>query len=160
LDRVCGDKLKDVLEAQTVWNAWNWREEMMRMLDSVQPELVVAHDEDEVIEDEVLNDIKEFRSSRQKQLALAYSHPMPTEDSCELGLKAFPSKPHVMVVKWRPRLKFHPYMSRNRITQYGKEYMLGNAKILHYCYYTEELRRLKMETQSHKNKLEWAKKFS
>jgi hypothetical protein len=83
---------------------------------------------------------------------------MPTEDDRELNLlKPFPSKPHVMVVKWQPKLKFHPYMSRNRVTQYGKKYYLGNAKILHYCYYTKELEEAKRKVNSHQEKVEWAK---
>jgi hypothetical protein len=157
LDDVCGDKLKEVFVSESRWNAWNWREEMIRMLDDVRPDMVLSHDEDEEVELSIFDDIKKFEKSDYKQMALAYKLPMPTEKNYDLGLnKPFPSKPHVMVIKWKPGLTFNPYMSRNRITQYGKKYMLGKAKILHYCYYTLELRELKLQTASHKGKLEWA----
>lgn len=153
LDRVCGDKLKDVYCSDSKWNAWTWREEMIRMLDGVKPDMVLSHDEDEEVED-ITDDIYDFLLSKHRQMALAYKYPMPTEDGSLLpGGKPFPSKPHVMVIKWQPGLTFAPYMSRNRITQYGKKYMLGKAKILHYCYYTEELRRIKSQTQNYRQKV-------
>jgi len=164
IGKVCGNKLRKIYVSYNKWNAWSWREEMIRMLDNVRPEMVLSHDEDEAVEN-IAADLKRFSRSHLNQMAFEYKFPMPSEDGLPIpspisGLpidKPFPSHPHVMVIKWRPGLTFHPYMSRNRVTQYGKNYLFGKAKILHYCYYTEELREIKAETASHKGKLRFAR---
>ena len=46
LSALCGNKLKHVLISYLPWDDSNWREEMIRMLDHVKPDLVLTIDDD------------------------------------------------------------------------------------------------------------------
>lgn len=155
LDRVCGDKLKDVYISKTPWNTWMWREEMIRMLDSVKPEIVICPDEDEIFGKGIIRDIEELKRSKHRQMAFAYQYPMPSEDNFIYKDKPLPSKPHVKMYKWEKGLTFIPYIGRARITNYGKEYVLGKSKMLHYCFWNKEIRKLKLRNTA--IKMKWVK---
>jgi len=156
LDHVCGDKLKDVYVSKKRWNGWIWREEMIRMLDVVKPEMVMCPDEDEMFDKNIIKDIEVFKQRKDKQMAFVYKYPMPTEGRIVYGHKPLPSKAHVKLYKWKKGLTYFPYLGRARITNYGKKYILGKAEMLHYCYYTEEMRNSKLRNTKEKEK--WIKK--
>lgn len=142
-----------------VWNGWNWREEMMRMLDNVKPELVLVLDEDEKITPEIKEDYDILRKSKHYQMAFNYKYPMPSVDEYKGKEKPYPSKPHTKLYKWKSGLTFYPYKRRARLTNFGKEsYCKGNAEILHYCFYNEEIRSVKIKGT--KEKIKWSKKRS
>jgi hypothetical protein len=147
LDAVCGDKLKDVLVSETRWNRWNWREEMLRMLDSVKPHIVLVPDQDEEFEDTLLDELPSFAASPKMGMMFEYVAPMPTEDGVVvLGGKAYPENRHMKAFKWRPNLTFHPYHTLAQVTQYCRpgSHFLAKTRIRHYSHYTTELRRERM----------------
>jgi len=144
IENICGDKLGDVYVSDSEWNAFIWREELLRMLDGVKPELVLFPDEDEVFGPGIENDLRRFRKSDRQQLAFNYQHPAPTIDGWK-HKKPYPSEPHIKAYKWKPGLTYIPYKKRASLSNYGKfNYKMAKSKILHYCFYTPELREKKL----------------
>jgi hypothetical protein len=153
-ESVCDGKLKQIMVSRTRWNPYNWREDMLRMLDKVKPRLVLVPDEDEMFGKGFGQDLKRFVKSDLPQLAFRYDN--PTEDGWK-WYKALPYKPHVKVFKWRSGLTFIPYRKRARLHNYGpKSYMLAKSRIQHYCFYTPEIRAEKLKGK--KRKMDWVKK--
>jgi hypothetical protein len=149
----CPEKVKRMITSDTRWNLWNWREEMLRMLDDVKPELVLSCDEDEQFGPGIENDIEFFLQSDSQQMAFEYQYPMPSVDNFEVERgKTFPLTPHVKAFKWHPQLTFQGYKGRCRLTSLHGCY-LGRSKMLHYCWYNEEVRRTRL--WSNKDKMEW-----
>jgi hypothetical protein len=143
---ICGDKFGGMLVSSTVWNAFIWREELLRMLDDVKPELVLFPDEDEVFGLGIDDDLKRFIKSDKQQLAFNYQYPAPTIDGWK-HKKPYPSKPHIKVYKWKPGLTYIPYKKRASLSNYGKfHYKMAKSKMVHYCFYTPELRKRKLWT--------------
>jgi len=156
LPGICGNKLGDIYISSSAWNAFIWREELLRMLDSVKPELVLFPDEDECFGPDIKEDIRRFRKSDKQQLAFNYKYPAPTIDEWK-HKKPYPSEPHIKAYKWKEGLTYIPYKKRASLSNYGKfNYKLAKSKILHYCFYTPELRKNKLWTGL--DKKEWFKK--
>lgn len=142
--------------SNSIWNNWNWREEMLRMLDDVEPDLVLTLDEDEKITPEIEEGFATLQKSKHGQMAFNYRFPMPSVDNYVGKNKPYPSKEHVKLYKWKPGLTFHPYKGRARLSNYGKmDYCIGKAEILHYCFYNKEIR--KMKIKGTKEKINWSK---
>jgi len=142
IQALCGRKFGGLLLSATPWNATNWREEMLRILDTVRPRVVLCPDEDEMFGPEIDEDIDTLLSMKHGQMAFGYQAPMPTKDGVDTGPKPYPSKPHVKAYPWRPGLTYLPYKRRARLANYPKDaFVLGKSKMLHYAFYTEEMRK-------------------
>lgn len=150
---ILGPKMGSTLSSDTPWDNWQWREEMLRSLDIVKPDLVLTCDEDEMFEPKIKQDL--VRLGRfGGQMAFGYVN--PTEDDW-VPPKPYPSKPHVKAYAWKPGLTFRNYQSRGRLSNYRKnQYLLGQARIQHYCFYTPQLRTAKAVTKSTEGKMRWA----
>lgn len=147
LDRVCGPKLKDVKKSSAVWTPSNWREDLLRMLDGVKPQIVLFPDQDEHFDEYFSWELKEFVRSKRGGMMMSYHSPMPTDDGSvvEDG-EPYPPKPHMKVFKWKPNLSYENYRGFARVHQYEESetwYMATRSKIWHYCYYTPSLRDLR-----------------
>lgn len=152
IPKVCKGKLGDIYVSSSEWNAFVWREELIRMLDEVKPDIVLFPDEDESFGKGIEKDIKKFKESRYQQLAFNYAYPAPSIDGWKWR-KPYPANPHVKCFKWRGNLTFIPYKKRARLSNYGKwNYMMAKSKILHYCFYTPELRKNKLWNGPQKKK--------
>jgi len=155
---ICGNKFGSMFIGNTIWNAYNWREELLRSIDDVKPELVLFPDEDEIFGLGIEDDIRRFMKSDKQQLAFNYQHPAPTVDGWE-HKKPYPSAPHIKAYKWKEGLTYIPYKKRASLSNYGKlNFKLAKSKILHYCFYTPELRKNKL--WSCPEKKEWARKIA
>jgi hypothetical protein len=156
-EKVSGKRLGDIYISKSRWNAYIWREEMLRMLDGVKPKIVLCPDEDEEFGHGIKKDMKNFVASKKPQMAFNYEFPMPSiEGGYRWRGKPLPCRPHVKVYRWRPGLTFLPYQGRGRLSNYSKKkYVVGKSKIRHYCFYTPELRDAKVVNT--KNKKRWIK---
>lgn len=136
-------KIKNILESNVFWNKFNWREEMLRMLDTVKPDIVVSIDEDEEFEKGIKNEMIEFYNSDKVAMMIDYQDPMPTDDGSLVP--KYPGKPHMKIYKWKPNLTYIPYRAFARVTNYSDStrYWYSKSKLLHYCYYNKELRDMK-----------------
>lgn len=153
---ICGGKLGEIFVSSSEWNAFVWREELLRKLDSVKPEIVLFPDEDESFGEGIEEDIRRFKKSGKQQLAFNYQHPAPTVDGWS-HKKPYPSEPHIKCYKWKKDLTYIPYQKRASLSNYGKfSFKMAKSKILHYCFYTPELRKDKLWTGPEKKK--WFKK--
>jgi hypothetical protein len=156
LPDICGSQLGGIFVSSSKWNAFIWREELIRMLDDVKPDLVLFPDEDEMFEDAIDVDIKRLMKSGRMQMAFNYKYPAPTIDGWK-WYKAYPQNSHVKMFKWREGLTYIPYKKRARLSNYHKfDYKIGISKILHYCFYTPELRKNKLWNEGQKKK--WFKR--
>lgn len=155
--KICEGKLGGMFVSNTIWNAYIWREELLRRLDDIKPELVLFPDEDEEFGPGIEEDLRRFRKSDKQQLAFNYLFPAPTEDGWR-HKKPYPSEPHIKAYKWRDGLTYIPYKKRASLSNYGKfHYKLAKSEILHYCFYTHELRKNKLWDGPAKK--EWARKI-
>jgi len=138
-------KIKQILISSTKWNRWNWREEQIRMLDTIKPDIVLVLDQDETFSDEIDLEIKEFWKSSREAMMFLYTNPLPTNDG--RIVKYYPSKPHMKVYKWKEQLTYNPYIGYAKVTNYRNPelHWVANTKINHFCYYTPEIEKLKSE---------------
>jgi hypothetical protein len=143
IKKYCGDKLKNVLFSNTVWNKSNWREEMIRMLDDVKPDIVISLDQDEAFEVNIKDELNLFYKSKSDVGMFAYYMPMPTEENLTiLKGKSYPLHRHCKVFKWKENITFKPYVGYAIPTNYYNKnsYYNFKTKILHYCFYSKKYR--------------------
>ena len=125
------------------WNRWNWREEMLRRLDDVKPDLVLCPDEDEIFGAGLADDIAAFMDSDKLGMMFAYHAPLPTADGAVLfDGKPYPGLPHMKAFKWREGLTYEDYTGFARVTNYVDKGCHYHAKtqIWHYCCWSPEQR--------------------
>ena len=146
IQEVCNGKLKGCMTTNTGWSRSVWREELLRMLDEVKPQIVLTPDQDEIYEDRIKDELVSFWNSDKSMMFFNYFAPMPTDDGRiipELKGEPYPSLPHCGAFKWRPGLSFHPaYAGLKQPTQYANipdNRYSAITKIKHYCMYTKEL---------------------
>jgi len=142
-------KLKRVLVVgKKVWNRYNWREQMLRMLDEVRPDMVLNLDEDEVFESEnIEEDLKLFWNSEFKQLSFDYCNPMPG-----MAPKLYPDHEHIKAFKWQPKLTFIPYKGSARLSNIKSVTKCPRTKILHYCWFDKECIEYRNKRRKRKHK--------
>lgn len=141
-------KIKNILISNSQWNRWNWREEMIRMLDSVKPTIVLSIDQDETFCDGIDSEIKQFLSSDKQAMMFSYSFPMPSDDGRIVwNGKCYPGKPHMKAYKWIPNLTYKPYSSFAKIRNYRDAtfHFQATTLIKHFCFYTKELEIQKLD---------------
>lgn len=140
----------DILDLHTdKWDRGDYHEKMLRMLDDVKPDIVIALDHDEEFEDGIDEEIRDFWASDKKGMMFTYRRPLPTEDGHDpLPGHVYPSLPHMKVYKWKQGLSYTPYAGCDQVTQYANDVhklWMANTKILHYCMWNKELEEAKKE---------------
>lgn len=138
---ICGAKLQGVLKSEVPWDLWRWREEMIRMLDDVRPDIVLTPDCDEEFGDGLRDDLRRLMASANHALMFHYQAPMPTEDGVVIN-EQFPRLAHMKAFKWSPGLTYRRYQTCAQVTQYSRRdcKMAAKSRIQHYCYFTEAAR--------------------
>ena len=137
---ICGGKLKSLILGKSKWNRFNWRESMLREIDvlRLKPMIVLTPDQDEKFGPGIHDDLEALmRSSRS---ALMFTYRMMTCDGAKVPL--YPRLSHMKAFKWRERLSYKPYRMRAQVHNYSnRSHHIGaRSNMLHYCYYTPELR--------------------
>ena len=142
-------KVKKVIKGTEDWNRWNWREELVRSLDELKPDIVLMPDQDEVFEGDIVNEMQLFWNSNKKILFFQYAAPMPTSDGrIILGGRSYPKLPHTLGYKWQPDIGYRPYCGLGQPTQLaniGGIRWDAKTKVKHYCMYTPEMEAEKRE---------------
>jgi len=121
------------------FNAVVWREGLLRMLDPVKPDIVIALDSDEIFDTGIIQEIQDFYQSDKRAMMCSFN-PCIGNDGRKLPI--YPSKPHMKIFKWEPDLSFVPYMGFAQVTQYANKRELvwkAKTKINHYCMWTKEM---------------------
>ena len=136
-----------VILTSAKWDRGNFREDALRMLDDVKPDIVLQPDHDEIFDGKL--ELEEFMASPYEMMFFDYFYPMPTDDGRdipELKGKPYPSLPHCKAFKWRQGLSFAPYMGLAQPTQYAnKPYFRSKVKIKHYTMWTKDMEEAKKE---------------
>ncbi len=143
-------KVNDFIEINidTEWQVMEWRnhqgkfrEQLLRMLDPVKPDLVFFPDEDESFPEPefLVKDLQRFYKSSKRQISFKRCNFWDSMDMVrkDKWIKYFP---HVKIFKWQPNLTYIPYKGFNRITSYGKKSMIAKSVIKHYAYMNKEER--------------------
>jgi hypothetical protein len=127
------DEEWDVMEWRK--NQEEFREKLLRMLDSVKPELVFFPDEDECFPEPefIAKDLKRFYRSGKKQMAFKRCNFWDAMDMVRRD-KWVTYYPHTKIYKWQPGLTYRPYLGFNRVTTFCKKRMVAKAAIKHYAY--------------------------
>ena len=139
---VCGSKLKSIVCYNVEWNKFNWREDLIRMLDNAKPDIVLSLDEDEIFENTIDSDIINFHKSEKCAAMFNYYAPMPTKDgSIILDGKPYPSSRHMKMFKWKAGLTYLPYKGNAKLSNYEnpQTWYLSDTKIKHYSLYDERI---------------------
>jgi hypothetical protein len=142
-----GKHAADTVCAQGTWNRWNWREQLLRMLDDVKPDIVLTPDEDECFGTHILKDLGDLFASDRQALMFDYQAPLPTNDgACLFDGKPYPAAPHMKAYKWRPGLSYRDYRGFAQVTDYAERrfQLKAESKIWHYCGWTEQMRERKV----------------
>ena len=120
------------------WHCPTWREECLRLLDEIQPDIVLCPDEDEVFDENLPDELLRFWASDKMAIMFEY-HPLEASDGRVIrnGL-VYPETPHVKAFKWQPNLCYFPYHGRGMPSAYSRPELHWNAvtKIRHYCAFT------------------------
>ena len=151
---MCGHKIHSIGFAKNAWNRWNWRESMLREVDKLEPEIVLCPDQDEMFKlsfrdgEGIMDDIEALRASDKQGLMFSYHSPMPTCDGApalppDAPYATYPGAPHMKAFKWQPGLSYKDYTGFARVTNYAhpKHHLAANSKIMHYCCWTEAMRK-------------------
>ena len=122
-------KVIKIVISKEKWNAWNWREDLVGVIDSLSPDLCLFLDEDEKFEHSIMNDLESLMANPvAKYLRFSFKMVPETEE-------IFPNSPHVKVFKWMPKLTYCPYPGWARLSSYlglpGAS-MNAKSKIIHY----------------------------
>lgn len=138
---VCGGKLASLIVGTSPWNRSNWRESMLREIDTLKlaPILVLTPDQDEQFGPSIRSDLKRLLESGRQSLMFRYE--MMTDDG--VGVPVYPRNPHMKAWKWTPGLSYNPYLGNAQVRNYAgrKHQLAAESKMRHYCYFTPELRR-------------------
>jgi len=146
IPEVCGNKLGNVLISEQPFHKWMWREQLIRMLDGVKPNIVLSPDQDEIFNSSIDIEIKEFEKSDKDCMMFNYTS-MPTEDNrIILKGKPYPLFPHMKVFRWKPNLSYNGYHGNALIPSFHKnKWWLSKTQIAHYCFYKKEWIKEKVE---------------
>ena len=143
IDDVSGGKLKALVVATDPWRCPEWREEGLRMLDDVPPELipdiVLAPDQDEVFGDGLAEDLNRLMVSKESGLMFSYE-PLESDDGrlINRGIP-YPPDPHMKAFKYKRGLSYFPYHGDARIGVYHNDWIMAQSKIKHYAAWTQAM---------------------
>ena len=127
------------------FHAQIWREGLLRMLDKVRPDVVIALDDDEIFDERILREIGAFWKSDKKAMMCSYNPCIPVDGR---KLPVYPSRPHMKVFKWSAGLSFNPYKGFAQVTQYANQkrlYWMCETKINHFCMFTPDMEKAKRQ---------------
>jgi len=154
VDTTQENKLQELMEsklatgimlANTEWNRYNWRNELLTMITNANADIVLTPDQDEIYEDAIMEDLVNFYNSDKEIIMCDFVTPMPTDDGRiipELNGKAYPSAPHCMGFKWKPDITYFPYCGLCQPTNYANNpnnRYYAKALVAHYCMWTKDL---------------------
>ena len=132
-------KVKKIISGTYIPDGWSWREELLRLLDDVMPDIVYTIDIDEMFEETISNEVLEFWNS--DKLCMMFNYNVcPTIDNRKSGI--YPADPHALAFKWQKNLTYKNYASRAQITQYANRPDVvwhARTKINHYCAWTKQM---------------------
>lgn len=123
------------------WSCPQWREDCLRLLDDVKPDIVLCPDEDEVFDDGLVAELAEFWKSDKKGMMFKY-HALAAIDGREINRGVpYPPDPHMKAFKWEPLLCYSPYHGDGKLARYHRPELHWQAqtKIQHYTAYTRGL---------------------
>ena len=135
-----------VYTSDLVWDAWNWREELLRKLDTVKPDIVLFPDDDEYFDNNIVSELTEFRKSNKKVLTCR-EFLMKTIDDRQ-NVPTYPTAPHMVGFKWSEGLTYAPYCGYGQLANYGwrEEYKWYiKSKYYHLAFWTQEMQDEKIE---------------
>ncbi len=140
IQEVCQEKLADLIIGVSKWNRWNWREILLRRIDTLglAPTLVLTSDQDEQFSEGVKDDLDRLLASDRK--ALMFKYEMVTCDGANVPL--YPGEAHMKAYKWQPGLSYRGYRFHAQVTNYARRdlRLAARSKVKHLRYYTPELR--------------------
>lgn len=126
--------------SEIVWNRWNWREELIRSLDDIQPKYVIFLDQDETFDTGFEVEFNEFAASEYDYMMFKFSNPSDKP----IEKKVFPAARHMKAFKWKEGLTYNPYQGYAKIN--GLSNPMGTkTKVCHWCYWNDYLRDTKEE---------------
>lgn len=140
-----------VLRDTQKWNRWNWREFLIRALDDIKPDYVLAIDEDEKYGPGFKEDFEEFQKSGLPFMLFDYE--MVTEDNRKV--KKYPGSRHCKAFKWMEGISYTPHYKGYAIPNfpdhitprpdYHNNRFIAKSKIQHYCFYTKKMEEFKLK---------------
>lgn len=145
MQKVKENGIMEIKVAQEPWNPPHWREDCLRMLDEVKPDIVIALDEDEEFEEGAMEEITNFANSDKLGMMFSY-HPLVTNDGRVVNDdEPYPSEPHMKVFKWKPDISYWPYHGNAIIGRYVNPefHWRAKSKLYHYCCYTRSMEKAK-----------------
>jgi hypothetical protein len=140
VDSVNGSCHLVTFESLIKWNRWNWREELIRKLDSIQPNYVLTLDEDETFGPDFKKDFDKFRESDKNLMMFDYE--MITKD--ERQVKKYPAARHCKVFRWENGINYSPYRGYALPNLESPSIYFAQSKIQHWCFYTKEMEQNKV----------------
>ena len=137
-------KVKDFIEINidTEWQVMEWRkhqekfrEQLLRMLDPVKPDLVFFPDEDESFPEPefLVKDLQGFYKMNKSQLAFKRCNFWDSMETVRKDRWIYYG-PHVKIYKWQPNLTYLPYIGFNKVSSYGNRKLLARTIMKHYAY--------------------------
>jgi hypothetical protein len=128
------------LEFRRQGNRQKFREQAIRMLDGVRPDLVFFPDEDESFPEpeHLVKDLARLYRSRRDQLAFRRINFWDSMETVRKDTWNGYHGAHVRVYKWREGLTYHPYIGFNRVSSYGKRRLFASTGMKHYAFMRKE----------------------
>jgi hypothetical protein len=125
-----------------------FRDQLLRKLDTAKPELVLFPDEDESFPEPeyLIRDLRRFYRSNKNQLAFRRCNFWDSMDTVRKD-KWIQFSPHVKIFKWQPDLTYLPYIGWNQVSSYGKKRMVAKSAYKHYAYLEKEERERRFHEQ-------------
>ena len=134
-----------IMTSTDEWNRYNWRNDLLRMIDDAGADIVLIPDHDEMYDDTIHQDIIDFYNSGKDMMFFDFFAPMPTDDGRiipELNGKAYPSLAHCGGFRWKPELTYFPYCGLAMPTNYHNtpdNRYKAKTKIKHFCMWTKKM---------------------
>jgi glycosyltransferase involved in cell wall biosynthesis len=137
-----GERLCGIMASTEGWNRWNWREDLLRMLDRADCDIVLCPDQDEEFGEEFDADLKAFYVSGKDGMMIDFV--CPTDDGS--AVEKYPGKPHMKAFRWRKGLTYRNYQGFARLTDYASaaHHWQAASKLTHLCFLTPEMRSAKV----------------
>lgn len=131
-----------VLRSKKPWNRWNWREDLIRMLDNIKPDFVLFPDSDETFGPDFEDDFLVFQNSGWDMMMFDYE--MITEDN--RLVRKYPGARHCKAFRWQPGITYIPYTGYARPNfpdganglRQGRGFH-AQSRIQHYCFFTRKM---------------------
>ncbi|MDY7035068.1 MAG: hypothetical protein SV375_02725 [Thermodesulfobacteriota bacterium] len=142
LDTLYGSRIKpNTIVSNQSWNRWNWREELLRMLDPIQPGYVLFLDSDEKYDSNFDDDFTCFQEKGADIMMFDYE--MITEDGRQV--RKYPGARHCKAFRWTQGISYIPYQGYAKPNFPNDEIVfLAKSKIQHYCFFTKKMEKTKL----------------